>query len=240
MYPLPNSNNGVVHNNYVANLNNTYQWDTRVDWNISPKDQTFARFSYSNQHQYLPSPLGRSSMPIMATATMQISARTLLEAKPTSSIPASSTNFASAITLEISPRNSSTPTRTSPASLAWAAFPSAESWGLVNVSISGISGFGTPYYYPTLENEHVLEILDNVTKIIGNHALKIGVDFQPINVSELQPVIATGGHTFDGKYTGIPGVANSGITSAPLSIRGQAAILLLRAQYPLAVRSLGR
>src|ERR1700727_1065765 len=33
---------------------------------------------------------------------------------------------------------------------------------------------------------------------------------------------------------------SNGITPAPLSIRGQAAILLLRARYPPAARSLGR
>lgn len=61
MYPLPNANNGAVYNNYVENINatnNTFQYDTRVDWDLSPKDQAFARFSYSNMHQFMPSPLG--------------------------------------------------------------------------------------------------------------------------------------------------------------------------------------
>ena len=61
MYPLPNANNGAVYNNYNVNLNttnNTFQWDARMDWNISSKDQAFGRFSYSNMHQFSPSPLG--------------------------------------------------------------------------------------------------------------------------------------------------------------------------------------
>ncbi len=61
MYPLPNANNGAVYNNYNVNLNttnNTFQWDTRMDWNISSRDQAFGRFSYSNMHQFSPSPLG--------------------------------------------------------------------------------------------------------------------------------------------------------------------------------------
>ena len=29
-----------------------------MDWNISSKDQAFGRFSYSNMHQFSPSPLG--------------------------------------------------------------------------------------------------------------------------------------------------------------------------------------
>jgi hypothetical protein len=217
MYPLPNSNNGAVYNNYVVNLNttnNTYQWDTRVDWNISPKDQTFARFSYSNQHQYLPSPLG----PILDGSYGDGNDANIGE------------NFAGSETHVFNPslinefrvgynfgnftEKQFNANENISDQLGLGGIPfSPNLGGLVNVTISGsggISGFGTPYYYPTLENEHVLEILDNVTKIIGNHALKFGVDFQRINVSELQPVIATGAYTFDGKYTGIPGVANTG------------------------------
>jgi hypothetical protein len=48
MYPEPNANNGATYSNNVINLSqpqDTFQWDTRVDWNISAKDQAFARFS---------------------------------------------------------------------------------------------------------------------------------------------------------------------------------------------------
>ena len=49
MYPAPNANGGKTYNNLVENVSkadNTIQWDQRVDWNISPKDQTYARYSY--------------------------------------------------------------------------------------------------------------------------------------------------------------------------------------------------
>ena len=56
----------------------------------------------------------------------------------------------------------------------------------------------------------MLELLDNLTKIVGNHDMKFGVDFQRINTAELQPVYPTGAYNFNGEYTGIPGVANTG------------------------------
>ena len=214
MYPMPNANNGAVYNNYVVNLNttnNTFQYDTRVDWNISARDQAFGRFSYSNMHQYSPSPLG----PILdgdygdgndanigdnfAGSETHVFNPTLINefrvgynyGNFTEKQFNSDQNISSTLGLDGIPFSSNL-------------------GGLVNASISGISGFGTPYYYPTLENEHVLELLDNVTKIVGNHALKFGLDFQRINTSELQPVIATGAYNYTGEYTGIPGVPNTG------------------------------
>jgi hypothetical protein len=217
LYPLPNANNGAVYNNYVVNLNttnNTFQWDTRLDWNISPKDQTFARFSYSNQHQYLPSPLG----PILDGSYGDGNDANIGENFAGSETHVFNPNLINEFRVGYNFGNFTekqfNANENISDQLGLGGIPfSPNLGGLVNTTISGpggISGFGTPYYYPTLENEHVLELLDNVTKIIGNHALKFGVDFQRINVSELQPVIATGAYTFDGKYTGIPGVANTG------------------------------
>jgi hypothetical protein len=42
MYPQPNTNGGKLLNNLVENVptrNNTFQWDQRLDWNITTKDQ---------------------------------------------------------------------------------------------------------------------------------------------------------------------------------------------------------
>lgn len=214
MYPMPNANNGAVYNNYVVNLNttnNTFQWDTRMDWDISPNDQAFGRFSYSNMHQYSPSPLG----PILDGLYGDGNDANIGE------------NFAGSETHVFNPglinefrvgynygnftEKQFNSNQNISQSLGLGGIPfNSDLGGLVNVSISGINGIGTPYYYPTLENEHVLEILDNLTKIVGNHALKFGVDFQRINTAELQPVIATGAYNFTGEYTGIPGVANTG------------------------------
>jgi len=37
--------------------------------------------------------------------------------------------------------------------------------------------FGSGGYTPGTEKENVYQIIDNVTKIVGNHALKAGVNF---------------------------------------------------------------
>lgn len=214
MYPMPNANNGAVYNNYVVNLNttnNTFQWDTRVDWDLSPKDQAFARFSYSNMHQYAPSPLGPTLDGDYGDGNDANIGENFAGSETHVFTPTLINEFRVGYNYGNFTEKQFNSNQDISQALGLGGIPfSPNMGGLVNVTISGISGFGTPYYYPTLENEHVLELLDNLTKIVGNHALKFGVDFQRINTAELQPVIATGAYSFTGEYTGIPGVANTG------------------------------
>jgi hypothetical protein len=61
LYPAPNTNGNLIYNNYVTTQNsvdNRWSWDTRADWNISPKDQAFVRYSYVNERASYPAPLG--------------------------------------------------------------------------------------------------------------------------------------------------------------------------------------
>jgi hypothetical protein len=59
--------------------------------------------------------------------------------------------------------------------------------GLPRVSVNGLADFGSPTWSTTDEHENVYQIIDNVTKIAGNHALKAGVSFQNVRFSTLQP-----------------------------------------------------
>jgi hypothetical protein len=61
LYPAPNANNGKLYNNYLVNVGNsddTVQWDQRLDWNISAKDQSYARYSYLHEIKTNGLPLG--------------------------------------------------------------------------------------------------------------------------------------------------------------------------------------
>src|ERR1700733_1663365 len=61
LYPAPNANNGKLYNNYLVNLgtsDNIVQWDQRLDWNISAKDQSYARYSYLHEIKTNGLPLG--------------------------------------------------------------------------------------------------------------------------------------------------------------------------------------
>src|SRR3984957_18466147 len=61
LYPMPNANGGKTVNNYIVNTpthNNTIQWDQRLDWNISSRDQAYVRYSYVPQITQNGLPLG--------------------------------------------------------------------------------------------------------------------------------------------------------------------------------------
>jgi hypothetical protein len=215
LYPAPNTNNGLTYSNYKVNRNTTdnrWDWDTRVDWNISAKDQTFVRFSYSNEPTHTPAPLG----PILDGGGYQNDGDSVNRGE----------NFAGSETHIFSPTLTSEfrfaydyghfgyrdddPDYDS-ATLGFGGIPfSPGIGGLPPTTISGIAGFGSPEYYPVTENQNSYELFDNVTKILGNHSLTIGVEFQNIRFSLSQAVAPHGQYGFNGQYSGKPGISFTG------------------------------
>ena len=210
LYPMPNANAGKTYNNYIVNANdtdNTFQWDTRMDYNATNNDQMFARFSYYHEPgNYLP-PLG----PILDGGSfgndgniINLGENFVLSEThvftPTLSNefrfgynylhdgyvqPNANTDIAKTLGLGGIPFGPDFP----------------QNGGLPNVSIGGISNFGSTTFYVTDEHENVFQILDNVTKVVGNHTLRMGVDFQSVRFSTLQPPYPRGTYSFTGTYT---------------------------------------
>ncbi len=207
LYPMPNANNGQLWNNYVAPLpavDNTFQWDARMDWNINAKDNSYSRFSYGNEPAYYAPPLG----PILDGGGFGTGANKNLS----ENFMLSETHvFTPTLTNEIragynymhtgfTQANASNPGFAG--SLGFGGIPGGTlNGGLPSVSIYGISGFGSPNWSPTDEHENVYQILDNVTKIAGNHALKMGVNFQSVRFSTLQPQQSRGSYNYNGYAT---------------------------------------
>jgi len=218
LYPLPNVGvPGLTYNNFTAQTNtldNTFQWDTRMDWNVSSKDQAFGRYSYNHEPATHPAPLG----PILDGGGFG----------DTGQVVQLGENFAGGETHIFTPtltnefrfgynyghytglhENANNPNAAS--SLGLGGIPYAQNnGGLPRVSISGISAFGSPTFYATNEYENVYQILDNVTKVVGNHTLKAGVNFQRIRFSTSQPTQPRGSYNFNGTYTGQQGTSNTG------------------------------
>jgi hypothetical protein len=108
------------------------------------------------------------------------------------------------------------------ASVGFGGIPTAPlNGGLPALSVSGISGFGSPTWSTTDEHENVYQILDNVTKIAGNHALKAGVSFQSIRFSTLQPQQSRGSYNYTGEYTSNLNAANTGYGVADFLLDSQ-------------------
>ena len=60
------------------------------------------------------------------------------------------------------------------------------------------------------EYQNNYQILDNITKIIGNHTLHAGVNFEHIRFSTEQPTQSRGSYSYTGLYTSNQGQANTG------------------------------
>lgn len=218
LFPAPNVGPvGKTFSNFTDQTNsidNTFQWDVRMDWNLSSKDQAFGRFSYNHEPATHPAPFG-----------------TTLDGGgfgDTGQVVQLGENFAGSETHVFSPtltnefrfgynyghytglhENANNPTAASDLGLGGIPY-SKNNGGLPIFNVAGISTFGSPGWYATNEYENVYQILDNVTKVIGNHTLKGGVDIQRIRFDTSQPPEARGTYNFTGVYTGQSGVANTG------------------------------
>jgi hypothetical protein len=214
MYPLPNrSVNGVLtQNNYFSQRNavdNTTQFDIRVDYNATQKDQAFVRASYSDTPGTRAPLLG----PVLDgggfgdTGTIV----NLGEAIAASETHVFNPNLSNEARFGynygnfgfLQPNASNTGLA---ASIGLGGIPGgALNGGLPNVAIGGIASFGSPTFAVTNEYQNVFQILDNVTKVTGKHTIRLGLNFQHIRFSTLQPTQPRGSYGFSGKFTGVAG-----------------------------------
>lgn len=224
LFPAPNVGPaGQTFNNFTAQNNvidNTFQWDSRMDWNISTKDQAFGRFSYNHEPSTHPAPLGN----ILDGGSFG----------NTGQLVSLGENFAGSESHVFTPtltnefrfgynyghyaglhENANNPTLA--ASLGLGGVPFAQNnGGLPFFTVTGVSNFGSPQFYATNEYENVYQILDNVTKVLGNHTIKGGVNIQRIRFSTSQPTQPRGTYNYTGTYTAQQGSANTGSAIADL------------------------
>jgi hypothetical protein len=227
MYPLPNqSTYGVTYQNYAYTLRqpqNTFQWDTRMDWNINSSDQMFARFSYVNQLGNNEAPLGSTLDGGGGNGSLNVSGAQINYAN----------NFVLSETHVFSPKlvnefrfaydfghfgilNPGYNTNDA-AALGIGGVPSGpdfpDNGGLPTTTISGgggIANFGAHAYRPEKEFENEYQILDNVSWSLGNHSLRLGFSYQSVRSYTLEPPSSHPAYTYDGSQTSKPATANTG------------------------------
>ncbi|MGD0890979.1 MAG: TonB-dependent receptor [Terracidiphilus sp.] len=219
-YPKPNNANTTLYNNFSGTfpiIDNTFQWDARVDYTISAKDSAYSRYSYFNE---IGSGWGGQSVlgPIldgsgqaanknyganyMASETHVFSPTVVNEAR--FGFNYLHTGFYQAGANDASLASTE----------GFGGIPQSPlNGGLPNSYFDGPAspnGFGAATWAPTDEHENVYQILDNLTKVAGNHSLKAGVSYQNIRFATLQPQEPRGQYDFNNRGTSQPGNGNSG------------------------------
>jgi len=208
LYPCPNAAAVSANNCSVVRpiTDNSFSYDGRMDLVLSSRDQIFYSFSDSLRKQYHTPPLGT----ILDGGNFYDTGNSTFLGQSTA---VSYTHiFAPTLTNEFrvgynyghftlrqvnANQNIST-------QLGFGGIPmwTPLEGGLVQVTMTGMAQFGGWQWMFTTEHQNVVQVLDNVTKIVGNHSLKFGVGLQYIRYSTVQPMTPHGQYTFTGIHTG--------------------------------------
>ena len=207
LYPTPNVNiGGVFGNNSVANrdsVDNTFQFDLRVDAKLSNKDQTFVRFSLLNEPGNRPAPFGSVlDGGNFLTYGDDGNIEDLGENLGADALHIFSDRLANDLRFGFTGGNFSYTQENAnngslASSLGLGGVPGGTlNGGLPAVNIGGISGFGSPEFYPAEEHQYVLDISDDVQRSVNSHNLKFGLSFQRIRFSTQQPPVPRGEYDY--------------------------------------------
>ncbi len=222
LFPLPDKGKEhQVFGNYTipatADTDNTTQYDVRVDYNPTAKDQAFARYSHSIDPQTFAPPF-----PILDGGGFGSDGQDTNNSK---SAVLSETHFFTPTLanefrfgynwLHASYLQAGSNTNVA-AKYGMGGIPYAPTLGgFPDISFGGyINSIGIPSYMPSDELQNVFEFIDNVSKTIGKHNLKAGVNFQHVRFYGLQSANPTGSQGYYGVYTMDPGDFN------PLDVTG--------------------
>ncbi|MFZ0959844.1 MAG: TonB-dependent receptor [Terriglobia bacterium] len=213
LFPMPT--NGNLSANNATNPLSTQRrdaFDVRVDINRGDKDQIFAAVSYVDYPEYLAGPFGGIVDGGSFTQGNQ-TAKTILPALSwTHTLSPSTVNEARIgmsrlHTTRMGPVSSQMGL---PGQYGIAGIPQfAENGGLPAFAFNGLSTLGSNNFLPSDEISQTTQVTDNFTKIYGKHTFKMGMEYQRVKFSTLQPPWSHGQYGFDSNYTRAP---NSGET----------------------------
>ncbi|MFL6308266.1 MAG: TonB-dependent receptor domain-containing protein [Candidatus Sulfotelmatobacter sp.] len=211
LYPNPTSN--ALTSNYTNSpvlRENRKAFDARLDINFTQKDQVFYRFSYVDDPQFIPSIFGGVAdgggfYQGNQTALAQQSALVWNHVIS----PTTVNNARAGLNYLHTTRNIPEATNLSdlPGQFGIQGIPQQkENGGLPAFGINGLQTLGGNAFLPSDEVSSTIQLNDDFTKIYGKHTFKMGIEWQHVKFSTLQPPWSRGQFNFDGNYTDIPNV----------------------------------
>lgn len=209
LYPAEAGPNvGLTYNNLVENVpseNNTWQWDQRVDWTASQKDQAYSRYSYSHENSLTAPPLGILDGSSYGGYATDFLAENFMLSETHIFSPSFTNEFRFGYNWGVFSflQPDSNVNLSQQLGLGGVPF-SAGNGGLPTVSVTGLTRWGGVGFEPSLESQNVYQILDNVTKILGNHSLKAGIALENLRFAYTQTANERGAYNYTGQYTKSP------------------------------------
>jgi hypothetical protein len=213
LYPAPTNSNATSNFESSPNLfEHANSFDTREDFNPSQKDQIFFRFSYVDDPQYIPGPFGGiadggSFQQGIQTAKSDQAAAAYTHVFSPSTVNVGRVGFNHLHTTRFGPDGS---TMGIPAQYGILGIQQvAENGGLPAFGFGGLATLGSNNFLPSDEVSQTLQVTDDFTKIYGKHNFKMGIEYQHVKFSTLQPAWSRGQFDYNGSYTEVPGAADN-------------------------------
>ena len=224
LYPAPTSAGTSANFTNSPKLKEDRKaFDARMDFNFSDKNQLFYRFSFVDDPQLIPSIFGG-----VADGGGFAQGNQTANAQQSALVYTHTFN-PSLINVARAGLNYLHTTRNIPAANDLSDIPGSfgvlgvpqvqENGGLPAFSIGGLQTLGGNSFLPSDEVTSTFQLTDDVTKIYGKHSFKMGIEWQHVKFSTLQPPWSRGQFDFGGQYTDIPtqNQGNTGIAQMLLT-----------------------
>jgi hypothetical protein len=204
-------------------IENRAAFDTRMDWNKGDHDQVFGTFSYVHDPQFIPAPFKGIADGGAFTQGLQ-NANSILGAVSYTHI------FSPTLVNEARlGEDRLYASRYGPVATNLTNIPAqygiqgiaqvTENGGLPAIGISGLNTLGSNAYLPSDEITQTTQLTDNLTKSYGKHSFKMGMEFQHIKFSTLQPAWSHGQLSYDGYFSG-DGISQFALTPTTTTVPG--------------------
>jgi hypothetical protein len=231
LFPAPTGPG--VSSNFATSPNlyqHNNQFDVRGDYDASDKNQFFARASYWDNPQFIPGPFGG----IADGGGFQQGIQT---AKSFQGVAAYTHLF--------------TPTTVNVARFGWdhlhtsrfgpegSNYGIPEKYGIPDIpqidnngglpafGFGGLQTLGANNFLPSDETTQTTQVVDDFSKIYGQHGFKMGIEYQHVVFNTLQPAWAHGQFDYNGSFTDVPnnnssttGIAQFLLPPTPATVPG--------------------
>jgi hypothetical protein len=210
LYPAPTT--GSLFGNF-ANSPKLFEhrnaFDSRLDINFTDKNQLFFRFSLVDDPQFIPGIFkgvadGGGFQQGTQTALAQQSALGYTHTFSPTLINVIRAGLNYLHTTRVSPSANDLTNLPLTKGGVQAIPQLSENGGLPAFGINGLQTLGSNAFLPSDEVSSTFQLTDDVTKIYGKHTFKMGIEWQHVKFSTLQPPWSRGQFNFDSRYTDIP------------------------------------
>src|SRR5216684_3668762 len=213
LYPLPTST-GISSNfaNSPKLDEHRNAFDSRMDMNFGQKDTLFFRFSFVDDPQLIPGIFGGIAdgggfQQGTQTANAQQSALGFTHTFSPTLVNVVRAGLNYLHTSRVSPEANNLTNIPGTYGILGVS-QQALNGGLPAFGINGLQTLGSNAFLPSDEVTSTIQLTDDVTKIYGKHTFKMGIEYQHVKFSTLQPPWSRGEFDFNGNYTDIPNKAN--------------------------------